>query len=75
MTIIKTKVEVAMKSDNADDDLITYNIDGKSYSFKSNAQMIDVFKNIIETLPLQKYLKDEKQKRSNKPQQVSTGSI
>ncbi len=75
MTIIKTKVEVAMKSDNADDDLITYNIDGKSYSFKSNAQMIDVFKNIIETLPLQKYLKDEKQKRSNKPQQASTGSI
>lgn len=64
-----------MKNDNAADDLITYNIDGKSYSFKSNAQMIDVFKNIIETLPLQKYLKDEKQKRSNEPQQSSTGSI
>jgi len=58
-----------------EDDLITYNIDGRSYSFKSNAQMIDVFKNIIETLPLQKYLDDERIKRNVEPQQSSSGSI
>jgi hypothetical protein len=44
-----------MKSDNSNnDDLITYNIDGVGYSFKSNPAMIDIFKSIIETLPLQK---------------------
>ncbi len=65
-----------MKSDNnEDDDLITYNIDGVSYSFKSNPAMIDVFKSIIETLPLQKYLDDERSKRNIEPQQSSTGSI
>jgi hypothetical protein len=64
-----------MKSDNnEDDDLITYNIDGVSYSFKSNPAMIDVFKSIIELLPLQKYLDDERNKRNIEPQQ-STGSI
>ena len=57
------------------DDLITYNIDGQSYSFRDNVQMIDVFKNIIETLPLQKYLDDERNKRNNELQQASTGSV
>ena len=70
------KVEVTMKSDNSNnDDLITYNIDGVSYSFKSNPAMIDIFKSIIETLPLQKYLDDERSKRNIEPQQPSTGSI
>ena len=71
------KVEAAMKSDNnniEDDDLITYNIDGVSYSFKSNPAMIDIFKSIIETLPLQKYLDNERSKRNIEPQQPSTGS-
>ena len=57
------------------DDLITYNIDGRSYSFRDNVQMIDVFKNIIETLPLQKYLDDERNKRNNEQQQAPTGSV
>ena len=70
------KVEVTMKSDNSNnDDLITYNIDGVSYSFKSNPAMIDIFKSIIETLPLQKYLDDERSKRNIEPLQPSTGSI
>jgi len=65
-----------MKNDNStNDDLITYNIDGVSYSFKSNPAMIDIFKSIIETLPLQKYLDDERSKRNIEPQQPSTGSI
>jgi uncharacterized protein YxjI len=58
-----------------DDDSITYNIDGKSYSFRDDVQMIDVFKSIIELLPLQKYLDDERNKRNIEPQQPSTGSI
>ena len=66
---------VKMKNDKKDDDLITYNINGRSYSFRDNIQMIDVFKNIIDTLPLQKYLDDERNKRNNEPQQPSTGSI
>ena len=64
--------EVKMKNK---DDLITYNIDGRSYSFRDNVQMIDVFKNIIETLPLQKYLDDERNKRNNESQQPPTGSV
>ncbi len=66
-----------MKSDinNNDDDLITYNINGKSYSFRDNVQMIDVFKSILDTLPLQMYLDDERNKRKNELQQASTGSI
>lgn len=77
MTRIKANLEVPMKNDvdNNDDDLITYNINGKSYSFRDNVQMIDVFKSIIELLPLQMYLQDEKQKRINSQQQPSTGSI
>lgn len=77
MTMTKTKMEVPMKNDviNKDDDLITYNINGKSYSFRDNVQMIDVFKSIIDLLPLQMYLDDEKQKRINSQQQPSTGSI
>ena len=72
----KAKMEVMMKSDNSkDDDLITYNINGRSYSFRDNVQMIDVFKNILDTLPLQMYLDDERNKRKNKPQQASTGSV
>ena len=68
--------EEKMKNDNSNnDDLITYNIDGVSYSFKSNPAMIDIFKSIIETLPLQKYLDDERSKRNIEPQQPSTGSI
>ena len=68
--------EEKMKSDNSNnDDLITYNIDGVSYYFKSNPAMIDIFKSIIETLPLQKYLDDERSKRNIEPQQPSTGSI
>jgi len=68
--------EEKMKSDNSNNnDLITYNIDGVSYSFKSNPAMIDIFKSIIETLPLQKYLDDERSKRNIEPQQASTGSI
>ena len=76
MTII-IKVEVTMKSDNniEDDDLITYNIDGVNYKFKSNPAMIDIFKSIIETLPLQKYLDNERSKRNIEPLQPSTGSI
>jgi uncharacterized protein YxjI len=58
-----------------DDDSITYNIDGKSYSFRDDVQMIDVFKSIIELLPLQKYLDDERSKRNIEPLQPSTGSI
>ena len=61
--------------DNKDDNLITYNINGKSYSFRDNVQMIDVFKSIIDLLPLQMYLDDKKQKRINSQQQPSTGSI
>ena len=74
---MKASLEVPMKNDayNKDDDLITYNINGKSYSFHDNVQMIDVFKSIIELLPLQMYLQDEKQKRINSQQQPSTGSI
>ena len=64
-----------MKSDNKDDDLITYNIDGVNYKFKSNPAMLDIFKSIIETLPLQKYLDNERSKRNIEPQQPSTGSI
>jgi len=77
VTRIKANLEVPMKNDfdNKDDDLITYNINGKSYSFRDNVQMIDVFKSIIELLPLQMYLDDEKQKRINSQQQPSTGSI
>ena len=68
--------EEKMKSDNSNnDDLITYNIDGVSYSFKSNPAMIDIFKSIIEKLPLQKYLDDERSKRNIEPLQPSTGSI
>jgi hypothetical protein len=37
--------------------------------------MIDVFKNILDTLPLQMYLDDERNKRKNEPQQASTGSV
>ncbi len=74
---MKARLEGTMKNDvdNKDDDLITYNINGKSYSFRDNVQMIDVFKSIIELLPLQMYLDDERNKRKNKPQQASTGSI
>ena len=74
---MKARLEVPMKNDfdNKDDDLITYNINGKSYSFRDNVQMIDVFKSIIELLPLQMYLQDEKQKRINSQQQPSTGSV
>ena len=74
---MKASLEVPMKNDayNNDDDLITYNINGKSYSFRDNVQMIDVFKNILDTLPLQMYLDDERNKRKNKPQQASTGSV
>ena len=66
-----------MKSDNNidNDDLITYNIDGVNYKFKSNPAMLDIFKSIIETLPLQKYLDNERSKRNIEPQQPSTGSI
>ena len=66
-----------MKSDNnnIEDDDLTYNIDGVSYSFKSNPAMLDIFKSIIETLPLQKYLDNERSKRNIEPQQPSTGSI
>ena len=68
--------EEKMKNDNSNnDDLITYNINGRSYSFRDNVQMIDVFKNILDTLPLQMYLDDERNKRKNEPQQASTGSI
>jgi hypothetical protein len=67
--------EEKMKNDKNKDDLITYNINGRSYSFRDNVQMIDVFKNILDTLPLQMYLDDERNKRKNKPQQSSTGSI
>ena len=70
------KVEATMKSDNnIEDDLITYNIDGVNYKFKSNPAMLDIFKSIIETLPLQKYLDNERSKRNIEPQQPSTGSI
>jgi len=74
---MKARLEVPVKNDvdNKDDDLITYNINGKSYSFRDNVQMIDVFKSIIELLPLQMYLQDEKQKRINSQQHPSTGSI
>jgi uncharacterized protein YxjI len=58
-----------------DDDSITYNIDGKSYSFRDDVQMIDVFKSIVELLPLHKYMQDERSKRNIEPQQPSTGSI
>jgi hypothetical protein len=58
-----------------DDDSITYNIDGKSYSFRDDVQMVDVLKSIVELLPLHKYLQDERNKRNNEPQQPSTGSI
>jgi len=66
-----------MKNDNniEYDDLITYNIDGVNYKFKSNPAMLDIFKSIIETLPLQKYLDNERSKRNIEPQQPSTGSI
>ena len=63
-----------MKNDNNIDDLITYNIDGVNYKFKSNPAMLDIFKSIIETLPLQKYLDNERSKRNIEPQQPSTGS-
>ena len=74
---MKARLEGTMKNDvdNKDDDLITYNINGKSYSFRDNVQMIDVFKSIIELLPLQMYLQDEKQKRLNSQQHPSTGSV
>ena len=67
--------EEKMKNDKKEDDLITYNINGRSYSFRDNVQMIDVFKNILDTLPLQMYLDDERNKRKNEPQQASTGSV
>ncbi len=74
---MKARLEGTMKNDfdNKDDDLITYNINGKSYSFHDNVQMIDVFKSILDTLPLQMYLDDERNKRKNEPQQASTGSV
>jgi hypothetical protein len=74
---MKARLEGTMKNDvdNKDDDLITYNINGKSYSFRDNVQMIDVFKSILDTLPLQMYLDDERNKRKNELQQASTGSI
>ena len=74
---MKARLEVQMKNDadNNDDDLITYNINGKSYSFRDNVQMIDVFKSILDTLPLQMYLDDERNKRKNELQQASTGSV
>jgi len=74
---MKARLEGTMKNDadNKDDDLITYNINGKSYSFRDNVQMIDVFKSIIELLPIQMYLDDERNKRKNELQQASTGSI
>jgi len=75
VTTTKAKMEVMMKSDKKEDDLITYNINGRSYSFRDNVQMIDVFKNILDTLPLQMYLDDERNKRKNEPQQASTGSV
>ena len=71
----KAKMEEKMKNDKSKDDLITYNINGRSYSFRDNVQMIDVFKNILDTLPLQMYLDDERNKRKNEPQQASTGSV
>ena len=71
----KAKMEVMMKNDKNNDDLITYNINGRSYSFRDNVQMIDIFKNILDTLPLQMYLDDERNKRKNEPQQSSTGSV
>ena len=71
----KAKMEEKMKNDKKEDDLITYNINGRSYSFRDNVQMIDVFKNILDTLPLQMYLDDERNKRKNEPQQASTGSV
>ena len=68
--------EEKMKNDNSNnDELITYNINGRSYSFRDNVQMIDVFKNILDTLPLQMYLDDERNKRKKEPQQASTGSV
>ena len=73
--IIMTEEKMKNDVDNKDDDLITYNINGKSYSFHDNVQMIDVFRNILDTLPLQMYLDDERNKRKNEPQQASTGSV
>ena len=46
--------EEKMKNDKKEDDLITYNINGHSYSFRDNVQMIDVFKNILDTKPSKK---------------------
>ena len=71
------KLEEKMKSNNNnEDDLITYNIDGVNYKFKSNPAMLDIFKSIIETLPLQKYLDNERSKRNIEPQQsFQSGSI
>ena len=73
--IIMTEEKMKNDVDNKDDNLITYNINGKSYSFRDNVQMIDVFKSILDTLPLQMYLDDERNKRKNELQQPSTGSI
>ena len=75
--MVKLKAKETMKNnvETNDDDSITYNINGKSYSFKSNPAMIDIFKSIIETEPFQKYLEHERSKRNIEPQQPSTGSI
>ena len=72
-----SKAKETMKNNvnRNDDDSITYNIDGKSYSFRDDVQMIDVFKSIVELLPLHKYMQDERNKRNIEPQQPSTGSI
>ena len=75
MAMSKAKETMKNNVNRNDDDSITYNIDGKSYSFRDDVQMIDVFKSIIELLPLQKYLDDERNKRNIEPQQPSTGSI
>jgi hypothetical protein len=73
--MLKAKETMKNNVNRNEDDSITYNIDGKSYSFRDDVQMIDVFKSIIELLPLQKYLDDERNKRNIEPLQPSTGSI
>ncbi len=75
MVMLKAKETMKNNVNRNEDDSITYNIDGKSYSFRDDVQMIDVFKSIIELLPLQKYLDDERNKRNIEPLQPSTGSI
>ena len=75
MVMLKAKETMKNNVETNDDDSITYNIDGKSYSFRDDVQMIDVFKSIVELLPLHKYMQDERSKRNIEPQQPSTGSI